>query len=189
MSDDRFLWWNNLRHGGLLLDGQRLRNLIPEDPTSLSGYDQDRLRRRIAAFEDDPADKRGEFISFVLESICGFAGSRGEWLRGSNVPTSWSRRAITGESIRPRHLWTSPGGAVLPVFIDDEKRLGVGRSKRIISHALQWLRQGAEQLAVVTNGYQWRLIFAGLDYEAFCEWDIGQWFFQGDTPASFVQPA
>ena len=118
-------------------------------------------------------------MAFVLESVCGLKRPLGEWSRGSEVSTAWSRRAITGESIRPRHVWISPHGAVVPVFIDDEKRLGIGRGKRIISHALQWLRQGDEQLAIVTNGHQWRLLFAGLDYDAFCEWDIVQWFTEG----------
>lgn len=179
MIEERFQWWNNLLHGGLLLDTQRLRNLIPEDPAPLDSFEEDRLRRRITTFLDDPDEKRGQFVSFVLEAVCGLRRPLGEWSRGSEVSTAWSRRAITGESIRPRHLWISPNGAVVPVFIDDEKRLGVGRGKRIISHALQWLRQGDEQLAIVTNGHQWRLVFAGLDYDAFCEWDIVQWFTEG----------
>jgi len=154
MSEERFQWWNNLLHGGLLLDAQRLRNLIPQDPQPLDGFQEDRLRRRIASFQDDPDEKRGQFVAFVLESVCRLARPLGEWLRGSEVSTAWSRRAITGESIRPRHLWISPQGAVVPVFIDDEKRLGIGRGKRIISHALQWLRQSEEQLAIVTNGHQ-----------------------------------
>ncbi len=180
MSDDRFNWWDSLRHGGLLLDTQRLANLIREDPAPLHGFQEDRLRRRIVTFADDPEGSRGEFVAFVLEAICGFARPHGEWLRGSNIPTTWSRRAVTGESIRPRHLWRGSGGAVLPVFVDNEKRLGVGRGKRVISHVLQWLRQGEEQLAVVTNGRQWRLVFAGLDYDAFCEWDVDRWFSEGE---------
>ncbi len=179
MSDDRFQWWNNLLHGGLLLDAQRLRNLIPEEPEPLDGFNEDRLRRQITSFLDDPDEKRGQFVAFVFEAVCGMKRPLGEWSCGSEVSTSWSRRAITGESIRPRHVWISPHGAVVPVFIDDEKRLGIGRGKRIVSHALQWLRQSEEQLAIVTNGHQWRLLFAGLDYDAFCEWDAAQWFTEG----------
>jgi len=174
-------WWNNLQHGGLLLDAQRLTALIPEDPEPLSSYDQDRLRRRLTRFSDDPAAHRGELISFALEVICGFARPQGEWYRGSEVKATWSRRAITGEAIRPRHLWIGANGATLPVFVDDQQRIGVGRGRRVISHVLQWLRQGNEQLALVTNGSQWRLLFAGLDYEAFCQWDVENWFAEGDV--------
>ena len=62
-----------------------------------------------------------------------------------------------------------------------EKRLGVGRGRRIISHVLQWLRSGAESLALVTNGRQWRLVFAGLDFDAWCEWEVDLWFEEGET--------
>lgn len=180
MNEERFAWWNNLRHGGLLLDSQRLAAIIPQDPEPLRSYEQDRLRRKLQRFRDDEHAHRGELVSQVLESVCGFNSSVGHWSRAGDVSSSWSRKAITGESVRPRHLWQGLYGATLPVFIDDQPRLGVGRGQRIISQTLQWLRQGKEQLALVTNGQQWRLLFAGLDYEAFCEWDIALWLTEGD---------
>ena len=181
MNQERFGWWNNLRHGGLLLDMPRLSALLPDDRQPLTSFEQDRLRRRLARFNDDPDDQRGELIAFVLEQISGFAWPHGQWYRGADVKTDWSRRAITGESVRPRHLWTGPRGDVLPVFIDDQERLGIGKSRRIISQVLQWLRQGKEQLALVTSGQEWRLVFAGLDYEAFCQWDADTWFAEGNA--------
>ena len=179
MIDSRFDWWSNLQHGGLLLDTQRLTKLISTDPADLNAYNEDRLRRRLIQFQDDPATHRGELVSFVLESICGFANPVGEWKRGGQIGTKWSRKAITGESVRPRHLWLGEHGATLPVFIDDQHRLGVGKGRRVVSHVLGWLRQGKEQLALITNGQEWRLVFAGLDYEAFCQWDISSWFAEG----------
>lgn len=185
MNDDRFAWWNNLRHGGLLFDSQRLARLIPESPAPLGSFEQDRLRRKLQRFRDDAAAHRGELVSQVLESACGFSTSLGVWKRGGDVSTEWSRKAVTGESVRPRHLWQGLHGATLPVFIDDHPRLGVGRGQRIISQTLQWLRQGREQLALITNGQQWRLLFAGLDYEAFCEWDVDLWLTEGETSPEF----
>jgi hypothetical protein len=121
------------------------------------------------------------FVTFVLKSICGFSGATGTWQRGSNVTADWSRRGIAGETIKPRQLWRGPRGAVLPVFIDSEKRVGVGRGRRAVSQVLQWLRAGPEQLAILTNGQQWRLIFAGLDFDAWCEWDVDLWFEEGQA--------
>jgi hypothetical protein len=181
MSIDRFSWWSNLRHGGLLLDTPRLTALISTDPADLSAYSQDRLRRLRVQFQDDATAHRGELVSFVLESICGFARPLGEWYRGAEVKTQWSRKAITGESIRPRHLWIGKNGATLPVFVDDQHRIGVGKGRRVVSHVLGWLRQGKEQLALITNGQEWRLVFAGLDYEAFCQWDADSWFAEGSA--------
>jgi len=165
----------------MLLDAQRLSALVPSLPAPLNEWQQDRLRRELIAFQDDPAGKRGPFVAYVLEQACGFNLPSGTWHRGGNVASSWTRRAITGEAVRPSHLWLGPNKAVLPVFIDDQKRLGLGRGKRACSHVLQWLRHGDEQLAVLTNGHQWRIIFAGLDYDAFCEWDVDQWFAEGRT--------
>lgn len=186
MNSEHLQWWSNLRHGGMLLDAQRLSALVPSLPAPLNEWQQDRLRRELIAFQDDPAGKRGPFVAYVLEQACGFSLSSGTWHRGGNVASSWTRRAITGEAVRPSHLWLGPNKAVLPVVIDDQKRLGLGRGKRTCSHVLQWLRRGDEQLAVLTNGHQWRIIFAGLDYEAFCEWDVDQWFAEGRTSDEFA---
>ena len=61
---------------------------------------------------------------------------------------------------------------MLPVFIDTESRLGIGRGTKAASQTLQWLRAGKERLALLTNGRQWRLVFAGLDFDAWCQWDV-----------------
>jgi hypothetical protein len=121
-----------------------------------------------------------ELVQFVVQYVCGFTEDAGEWRRGSQVPKDWTRAAVTGEAIRPRHIWTGPRGAVLPVFMDTEKHVGVGRGRRATSHVLQWLRAGDEQLALLTNGRQWRLVFAGLDFEAWCEWDVDLWLEAGE---------
>ena len=186
MSVDHLQWWSNLRHGGMLLDAQRLSSLVSKLPDALLSFQQDRLRRELIAFQDDPAEERGSFIAFVLEKSCGFVSPLGSWSRGSNVASIWTRRGITGEAIRPSHLWLGHNGATVPVFIDSQKRIGLGRGKRICSHVFQWLRQGDQQLAVLTNGHQWRIVFAGLDYEAFCEWDVEQWFTAGQTSEEFA---
>ncbi len=176
---EKFSWWNSLRHGGLLLDAPRLSEVVRE-PQKLSSYEQDRLRRELANFVDSPDAKRGEFVKYVMGNLCGFERTTGEWYRGSEVSKDWSRTAITGETIRPAHLWIGKRGAVLPVFIDKEKRLGIGRGVRVIGHALQWMRKTSNRLSIVTNGDQWRILYAGLDYEAFAEWDQRQWFSEGE---------
>ena len=118
-------------------------------------------------------------MKFVLERVCGFDHRTGTWTRGTNVSREWGRRAVTGESVRPWHLWRGPGGALLPVFREPGPRVGIGKGRRTISQTLGWLRAGNNHLALVTNGRQWRLLFAGLDFEAWCEWDRELWFEEG----------
>ena len=178
--------WDQLRHTGLLLDGSRLHTLVGHVPEALDQRVEGRLRQRTAAFlgrvdEMERTSDISEFVSFVLEEVCGFDGASGSWQRGSRVPTAEGKRAVTGEIVKPRQLWNGPCGASLPVFVDDAKRIGIGRGRRIVSQVLGWLRAGTEHLALVTNGRQWRLLFAGLDYDASCEWDAELWFEEGES--------
>ena len=174
--------WGRLRHGGLLLDATRLAALSQHVPDPLADRIERQLRQRAGAISEAGADGGAisSFVAFVLEEVCGLDASTGAWSRGSNVSPSWGRRAITGETVKPRHLWTGPDRARLPVFLDDGRRLGVGGGRRIVSQVLGWLRAGDDHLALVTNGRQWRLLFAGLDYDAWCEWDLDLWLEEGE---------
>ena len=177
--------WDRLRHGGLLFDANRLEALARFVPDALDDYAERQLRQRVSAILDGNGDI-STFIAFVMVQVCGLDAATGSWLRGSAVPSSAGRRAVTGETVKPRHLWKGLRGARLPVFLDDSRRLGIGRGRRIVSQALGWLRASNEHLALVTNGRQWRLLFAGLDYEAWCEWDVDLWFEEGE-PSAQVQ--
>ena len=172
--------WERLRHGGLLLDATRLAALSQRVPDPLADRIERQLRQRAGAMSEADRDSRpiSAFVAFVLEEVCGLDASTGDWTRGNHVSPSWGRRAITGETVKPRHLWTARDGGRLPVFVDDGWRLGVGRGRRIVSQVLGWLRAGNDHLALVTNGRQW-LLFAGLDYDAWCEWDLDLWFEEG----------
>ncbi len=171
--------WDRLRHGGLLLDAPRLQAVAPLAPSALAGYHAEELRRQAAALLAGDTEA-SSFVAFVLERICGFAPGNGTWLRGPTLGAEWSRRTPTGETAKPRHLWRGPYGGILPVFLDSEKQVGIGRGRRTASQVVQWLRAGSERLALLTNGRQWRLVFAGLDFDAFCEWDADLWFEEGE---------
>ena len=171
--------WDRLRHGGLLLDPPRLRIVAASQPAApLSSHLEKELRRQVAQVQDGTL-KTGEFAAFVLQEICGFTAGIGTWSRGSAVSADWTRPSVTGEAVKPRHMWRGDFGAVLPVFIDAESRIGIGRGRKAASQALQWLRAGKERLAVLTNGRQYRLVFAGLDFDAWCQWDVDLWFEEG----------
>ncbi len=172
--------WDRLRHGGLLFDARRSAELRRFRPAPLPAPVEDELRR-LGTKALDAADPETlpPFVTFVLTKVCGFSVRSGSWLRGNAVPSAERRRAITGEMVTPRALWTGDHGARLPVFFDDGKRLGIGQSRRSVSRVVEWLRAGNEHLALLTNGRQWRLLFAGLDYDAWCQWDLDSWFHEG----------
>ena len=170
--------WESLLHGGLLLDGARQMAVAQNPPEPLSDWAENQLRRQAGRLLNGVGDA-SSFAAFVLEEVCGLNEASGAWARGSAVASSWGRRAVTGEMVKPRQLWQGPRNALLPVFLDDGKALGIGRSRRVISQVLGWLRNGGEHLALVTNGRHWRLLFAGLDYDAWCQWDLDLWFQEG----------
>lgn len=178
---DSLAWWSSLHHGGMLLDLPRLAQLLllSESLKPISYHDQDRLRRAIIQFKESPDSERSNLVKTVLEGVCGFHPMSGVWKRGSEVDPSWARTALTGEPLKPSHLWIGTNGALLPVFIDKEKRIGIGRGARSVSQALQWMRKADHSLALITNGQQFRILYAGLSYEAFVEWDQHQWLDAG----------
>ncbi|TRZ92048.1 hypothetical protein D4R89_01890 [bacterium] len=181
MSVTKNFGWDSIRHGGLLLEPQRVARIAEYFPLPLSPQLEQELRRQASGILEGSPDSAdiSEFVSFVLKRICGFSDETGTWQRGPQIGSDWTRRAVTGEAVKPRQLWRGREAGTMPVFIDSELRLGQGRGRRAVSQIHQWLRSGTERLALLTNGRQWRLVFAGLDFDAWCEWDIDLWFEQG----------
>jgi hypothetical protein len=173
-------WWAALKHGGLLIAPSRLVEAFPDPSPALSPHLAERLRRDLVRLEAGASDAESILLDTVLERVCGLGDTtESRWRRGSDVPRDWSFRTLTGETVRPRRLWEGPHGALLPVFVDGEGRLGVGRGRHAVSRVVEWLRGKQQPVALLTNGHQWRLIHAGLDYEAWAEWDTDLWFEEG----------
>lgn len=179
MSAAELTGWERLRHGGLLLDPPRLRQVAAQPPPPrLPSFYQEELRRRLTSPPASSAEV-SDFVAFVLQKVCRFSNDGDAWQRGSSVGGEWGRPTVTGEAAKPRHLWRGSRGAILPVFIDTDSRVGIGRGRKVVSQAIQWLRAGSERIALVTNGRQFRLVFAGLDFDAWCEWDTELWLDEG----------
>src|SRR5690606_36127401 len=129
LSADHFsnlIGWDRLRLGGLLLDLQRLRTLEEHVPPPLDPRRTLELRRRPSLL-DDGTSQASDSIFFGLYEICGSDHGCGSWQRGPQVSADWTRRAIPGEAVKPRLLWTAEDGGILPVFFEPEKRVGIGR--------------------------------------------------------------
>jgi hypothetical protein len=176
---NQFTWWSSLKHGGLLIAPAQLAHYFSTEKPGLSSYWAGRLRSAVQAQQD--AEKLGAqaaLLDTVLEGILQLPAL--EWKKASAVGAEWGHRLITGENFKPRRLWLGTNGAMLPVFDDDLKQIGVGTGRRSIARVVEWLRKSQQKLALLTNGVQWRLIHAGPDYEAWCEWDIALWFEEGE---------
>jgi hypothetical protein len=176
-------WWGSLNHGGLLIAPDKIISGFTADIAPLTAWQSDKLRRALTAF-DGSNERLSALLDFMLQDLA--ALPEGEWQKAQGVDLRWSLRSFTGALVKPRRLWQGPEGEVLPIFVPEEGasrvfagRLGVGRSRQLLSRVVEWLRQKQQPLALVTNGRQWRLVHAGQDYEAWCEWDIDLWFIEG----------
>ena len=176
---NQFTWWSSLKHGGLLIAPARLANYFSTQQPELSSYWAGRLRGAVQAQQNaEKPGAQGALLDTVLEGVLRLPAQ--EWKKASSVDSKWGHRLITGENFKPRRLWLETNGAALPVFDDDVKQIGIGSGRRSIARVVEWLRKSEQKLALLTNGMQWRLIHAGPDYEAWCEWDIALWFEEGE---------
>ena len=175
VAPDSHIWWSSLNHIGFLLDEQRLRANFPstaEKPLSTWAIEQ--LRGALTDFKDDPSDTalRTRLLTVLFEHVCGLDHtSGGKWNRKPD-PT-WTHRSVTGEAIRPAYIWE--GSSRLAVFTTPEKRLGIGHGRRAAARVIEWLRARNESLAVLSNGHQVRLLWAGADSLASCESESEMW--------------
>ena len=182
--------WAALKHGGLLMTVAQLESGRFQMPPPLPLREAERLRRALTAFDGTPGTL-GPLLDHLLQELCGLPAE--EWLKAQAVGSRWAHRSFTGVQVKPRRIWLGPAGETLPVFVPEEAatrqfagRLGVGRSRQLLGRVLEWLRAKQQPLALVTNGRQWRLVLAGRDYDAWCEWDLDLWFDEGQPSAQTI---
>ncbi|MBN1204829.1 MAG: hypothetical protein JXB05_07890 [Myxococcaceae bacterium] len=172
-------WWSSLNHGGLLIAPARLEEFFGEPLEPLPWKLEERLRRDTTRVKEDEKHI-GALLDTVLSDILGL----GVMTKESSIDKSWSHKLLTGENYRPNRLWLGSFGDVFPIFVirargESTPRLGIGRGRREVSKVIEWLRLADQKVGLLTNGRQFRLIHAGADYDAWCEWDTDLWFEEG----------
>ena len=176
-------WWSALKHGGLLIAPAKLSEFFPEgEIEDLPRYLEELLRKGIINFNESDRSNLSTSLNRLCDTVLeGILELKKEWWTKHNIiDSSWKQKSMTGEMLKPQRLYSPPGGVHFAVFIDSETtKLGIGRGKRAVSRVLEWLRKADQKLGLITNGRQWRLIYAGLDYDAWCEWDTDLWFEEG----------
>lgn len=180
-------WWAGLNHGGLLIAPNKVQEYFRQELDPIPYGKAERLRREITRF-DGTSESLSPLLDFLLEDLCHLPAA--EWQKAQHIDSKWSLSSFTKEQIKPRRIWVGPNGETLPVFVPQAgssktigNRLGVGKSRKLLSRVLEWLRRQQQPLALITNGRQLRLVHAGQDYDAWCEWDIDLWFAEGAPSA------
>lgn len=190
--DTNHAWWSRLRHQGLLLSPVVMLERFPDRPTQPPFPKPEKLRdartKFLARLDNTAPDAdRDEnavlsWLDAVLETYIGQDGRVG---KGHSIPeklTAVIRIGSRSETIRPHRVIFADGACTLPavlVMADRSPRVGRGRGRNTYARFLELLRGTGYRLGLLTNGEQFRLIYAGLDFESWCEWESDRWFDDG----------
>lgn len=158
--------WLSLNQAGRLLDRDAFDRL-PEPSAPRYGL-AERLRDALA---QAPADQRGDafgaLLDAVLEDACGLLVG---WRKGSDVPASYAETLLDGTMLKPRRVYEHDGRSALSVFVSAASRIGLHKGRRDTAHVIEWLRKKKAPLGLVSNGREWRLVYADADNTAYVEW-------------------
>ena len=134
----------------------------------------------LSTAERDPKGSLTRFADALLESFV-------------NLPDRWWQKRTTvdprfvvtttlrgGRSLRPDRVLLNDGDLDDPrlvVLLDpSSSRLGVGRSQQTYADLIELLRGAGVPFGLLSNGAQFRLVYAGIDFDCSVEWEISRWF-------------
>jgi hypothetical protein len=192
--DTAHAWWARLRHQGLLVSPVVMVERYPTVPPPARFPALPKLRDARTRFDSKiDAAKQGEdrdqaailsFTDALLESFIGHTESR--LAKEHSIPenlTAVVRIGTRTETIRPHRVVFADEAATTPallVMADSSPQVGRGRGRTVYSRFLELLRGTGHRLGLLTNGQQFRLVYAGLDFESWCEWESDRWFDEGE---------
>lgn len=174
--------WIALRHGGNLLAPAAL-DALPEPGKAPRGL-ADRLRSALVDLDPNkPGKALGPLVDTVLEDACGL---RDGWDKGNVLGAADAEKLLDGTVLKPSRRWQTDGSEPLVVFSTTARRLGVGKGRRPVAHVVEYLRRRSLPLGLLTNGTQWRLIWADTDSLAWVEWEVDRWLAADQIANEFV---
>ena len=181
-------WWADLRHNGLVVAPALLEEVFPGGPDVPKWFSYQRLRERYTAFEawsqreqayEPGSDSRPLYawLDGVLDIFLGHDAAR--WQKGNTVSSNWTYETLMQERLRPHRILfrdKTQKEPALFIWIEQTRQLGQGHGRTAYSKLLELLRAKNIKLGLLTNGRQFRLCYAGLDYDSWAEWDVEAWF-------------
>ncbi|HQZ67017.1 MAG TPA: hypothetical protein PLY87_18125, partial [Planctomycetaceae bacterium] len=159
---------------------------IPEAP---KWYQPEKLRNAYTSFwasiddsKNRPGLAQGDILKWVDSLLQNFIGhTEQRFARSHSIPESLTTIIRVGsrtETLRPDRVVFADDGKtpLLLVKADNSPQVGRGKGRTEYSKFLELLRGSGHRLGLLTNGLQFRLIYAGLDFESWCEWECERWF-------------
>ena len=193
-QDTAHAWWSRLRHQGLLLSPVVMLERFPTAPEPAPFYVKEKLRAAHTRFASTAEARQDEseleqsailaWTDALLENYVGHGHAR--LAKQHNIPenlTAVVRIGTRTDTIRPHRVVFADDEGKTPallVMADTSRIVGRGRGRTVYSRFLELLRGTGHRLGLLTNGHQFRLVYAGLDFESWCEWESDRWFDDGE---------
>jgi len=186
-TDERNRWWSALRQNGMLLSPAVLNEFLPDNPAGLPATRYEQLRNAATAFRtweqtarEDDTTGLYRWLDVILETVLDYDPRR--WQKHTSVfdrfKVSSNKRG--GPGLAPERVLLGSDPLDPPKFLvkidRTSKRVGFGRGRQVYSTFLELLRGTNVPLGILTNGHQFRLIYAGIDYDCWTEWEADRWF-------------
>jgi hypothetical protein len=137
--------------------------------------------------QGDAEIEQSAILAWVDALLDPYMGHRwGRLVRQGSIPeklTTVIRIGTRSETIKPHRVVYADANATVPallVMADTSAQVGRGRGRTVYARFLELLRGTGHRLGLLTNGYQFRLVYAGLDFESWCEWEADRWFDDGE---------
>ena len=192
-QDVAHAWWSRLRHQGLLLSpvvflDEKCFPWLTTAPTAPDWISQRRLKDAWTRFlaQVDTGEERQPEENAVLawtDALTSFLGLPATQVaKQGSIPgklTAAIRIGSRTEILRPHRVIFADTSHTIPailVMADTSPHVGRGRGRTTYARFVELLRATGQRLGLLTNGSQFRLIYAGLDFESWCEWDADRWF-------------
>jgi hypothetical protein len=189
-TDADHAWWSRLRHQGLLLSPVVMLERYPSAPLSAPFHATNRLRDAFTRFRSTAEARQGApeievkaILAWVDVLLDNYLGHR--LARRQSIPdrlTAVVRVGTRTETIQPHRVVFADATEQTPallVMADTSPQVGRGRGRTTYARFLELLRGTGHRLGLLTNGRQFRLVYAGLDFESWCEWESDRWFDDG----------
>ncbi len=189
-SNATHAWWYRLRHQGMLLSPVVLLECYSPTPEAIKPHTWRKLRDANTAFQATLTDghidaqKVLAWLDTLLTDGIGLTGS--VLVKQNAIPESLTAMVRIGsrtQTLRPHRIIFADEGKAIPavlIMADTSPQVGRGRGRTIYSQFLELLRGTGHRLGLLTNGMQFRIVYAGTDFESWCQWDAQRWFDEGD---------
>src|SRR5206468_11617571 len=152
-----------------------------------------RFASTAATRQDAPELEQSAILGWVDALLEHYVGCGPQRLaRQHSIPeklTAVVRIGSRSDTMRPHRVIFADDNGQLPallVMADTSPQVGRVRGRTAYARFLELLRGTGHRLGLLTNGQQFRLVYAGLDFESWCEWESERWFDDGEGTEELV---